>query len=336
LFDFTLPEARIARYPAHKRSGSALLHVRPGEPGNLTDWRFSSLPELLRPGDLLVVNNSRVVPARLYLRKSTGGKVELLLEREIRPCLALALLKSSKPLAEGAMLEHPESRARVRVGRRVDGAIREVTLLEGAATWLDLLQKHGETPLPPYINRAAEELDRERYQTIYANQIGSVAAPTAGLHFDQELLNALSELGVELAEVTLHVGYGTFAKPPANTTNLHAERYQLPGKTAAAVTAAKERGNRVIAVGTTSARVLESVALQGSLRAREGETKLCIKPGFPFKIINGLITNFHLPGASLLWLVCAYAGTETMQAAYNHALAGDYRFYSYGDAMFIG
>ena len=340
MFPFTLPEDRIARYPTPTRSHSRLLQVRKHQPNTLSDLRFDALPDILSGGDLLVMNNSKVIPARLYLHKTTGAKVELLLERVLDTHTAQVLCKSNKPLAPGTMLDHIPSGTTICIGAKVAHAMRLATLTNNhALDWLTLLQQYGEVPLPPYMNRAPESLDKERYQTIYANEFGSVAAPTAGLHFDTAVLNALRAKGVETTEVTLHVGYGTFAKPDPSATTLHSERYSVSACAAAALRRAKAAGRSIYAVGTTSARVVESLAAthphSSDWDACDKETTLCIKPGFSFRVIEGLITNFHLPESSLLWLVCALAGTDTIRQAYTHALANDYRFYSYGDAMLI-
>jgi len=330
-FQFELPEALIAQAPTEARAGSRLLHLR-GD-STFADLGFNDLPGLLRRGDLLVVNDSRVLHARLFGVKPTGGRVELLLERVLEPCVARVQLRSSHAPVEGMRLTFEgDNPARV-LGR--DG---EFFVLEFERPVAEVLEAHGHVPLPPYIRRADAPADRERYQTVYARRPGSVAAPTAGLHFDARLLEALAERHVERASVTLHVGAGTFAPVrPHHFANrrLHAEWLEVGPGTVSAIEAARARGGRIVAVGTTTVRALETAAAQGVLAPFTGETDIFITPGFRFRIVDALLTNFHLPGSSLLMLVCAFGGTERVLAAYRHAVSAGYRFFSYGDAMFL-
>ncbi|WP_442593114.1 tRNA preQ1(34) S-adenosylmethionine ribosyltransferase-isomerase QueA [Parapusillimonas sp. JC17] len=331
-FDYELPQELIAQTPAEQRAGSRLLHL--DAQGALHDRHFIDLPKLLRSGDLLVFNDTRVIKARLMGRKESGGKVEVLVERITGATTALAHVKASKS-------PKPASKLVLAEQFTVDVLGRQGELFELAfpSSVLDLLDRHGATPLPPYIEHAAEQEDDERYQTVYAREPGAVAAPTAGLHFDQPMLDRLSALGVARAFVTLHVGAGTFQ--PVRTENLsehimHAERYSVPPETVELVRATRAAGGRVIAVGTTSVRALESAARQDPAPGRlEGDTRLFITPGYEFAWVDALITNFHLPQSTLLMLVSALAGMEPIRRAYEHAVQSRYRFFSYGDAMFI-
>ena len=334
-FKYELPPALIAQSPLPVRTDSRLLHVT-GEPGRYQDLRFLQLSELIEPGDLLVLNDTKVLPARLFGRKSTGGKLELLLERQLGADRALVQLKASRAPAVGSELEF-ESGVTATLEARQD----EFFVLRFAAPLAEIFARYGHTPLPPYIRRADEALDRDRYQTVFARQPGAVAAPTAGLHFDQGQLNRLRSRGVEVAYLTLHVAAGTFQPLRASqleARKLHAEHLAISEPLCAAVVAARERGGRIIAVGTTTLRGLESAAKSESgqveLRPFHGDTELFILPGYKFKLVDALLTNFHLPESSLLMLVCAFAGTEAALDAYAHAVACKYRFYSYGDAMF--
>jgi len=330
-FNFELPDELIAQAPLPERGGSRLL-VLDGETGALHDRTFAELPSLLNRGDLLVLNDTRVLPARLIARKPSGGRVELLLERVLGARHALFQLKASHKPKTGGEIELPGgARARV-LGR--DGALFELELDRDV---VPLLDAHGQVPLPPYIARAATEADRARYQTVFARAPGAVAAPTAGLHFDRETLDALAERGVERAFLTLHVGAGTFA--PVRTERiedheLHAEWLEVSAETCAAVARCHAAGGRVVAVGTTSVRALETAARGGALSPFTGESRLFIYPGFEFRVVDAMVTNFHLPESSLLMLVSAFAGREATLAAYAHAVARGYRFFSYGDAMF--
>jgi S-adenosylmethionine:tRNA ribosyltransferase-isomerase len=332
-FDYSLPPELIAQTPAPQRSASRLLHL---DGDSLADLRFADLPRLIEPGDLLVFNDTRVIRSRLAARRPSGGKVELLLERITGPSRALFQLRASHPPKVGGVLELPGG-ARATVVRRSD---RFFELdIDGPLPVSDYLERHGAVPLPPYITRAPNPDDASRYQTVYARHDGAVAAPTAGLHFDDALLAALTRAGVASAYLTLHVGAGTFQ--PMRTDDIaahtmHAERYRIPEATAAAVTAARERDGRVVAVGTTTLRALEAAAASdGVVRAGEGETRLFITPGYAFRAVDRLLTNFHLPRSTLLMLVAAFGGFDAVRAAYAHAIAQRYRFYSYGDAMLV-
>jgi len=328
-FHFDLPLELIAQQALPERTASRLLHVGPA----FSDLHFRDLPRLLRPGDLLIANDSRVLPARLFGHKATGGKVELLLERVLGETEALVQLRSSHAPRPGAMLSFgPDVTAEV-IGRRA-----EFFGLRFSQPVLLLLDQLGHVPLPPYIRRDDGPGDRQRYQTVFAREQGSVAAPTAGLHFDDRLLAVLSAQGVEFRTLTLHIGAGTFAplrSQQLKTGRLHAERLEVSAELCAAVTACRERGGRVIAVGTTAARALETAGDSGELRPLRGETSLFIRPGYSFQIVDAMVTNFHLPESSLLMLVCAFGGTERLLAAYRHAVTSRYRFFSYGDAMFL-
>jgi S-adenosylmethionine:tRNA ribosyltransferase-isomerase len=331
-FHYELPDDLIARRPAGRRRDSRLLHLD-GRTGTVTDRLFADLPGLLTARDLLVLNDSRVVPARLYGRKASGGRVEILLERVQGGRRVLAQLRASKPPADGAVIELPGG-ATARVAGRSD----EFWLLDLDTDPAALFDIHGEIPLPPYLRRAPEALDRERYQTVYARQPGAVAAPTAGLHFDEAMLEELGTAGVASARVTLHVGAGTFQPVRADDLGehrMHAEQFEVPEATCEAVASCRARGGRVIAVGTTAVRALESAADGGGLRPRSGDTRLFVTPGYRFRVVDALLTNFHLPESTLLMLVCAFAGRERVLGAYQHAVAARYRFFSYGDAMFV-
>lgn len=333
-FDYELPPELIAREPLPRRSDSRLLVLdRLSE--RLQDRRVAELPAILSPGDLLVLNDTRVIPARLIAHKPSGGRVELLVERLLGAAEALVLLGGNRKPKPGTRLVLEDGSA-LRVGRR-RGDFWEVSY-EGSDSLLDCLERIGKMPLPPYLGREAEPRDRVRYQTVFAREPGAVAAPTAGLHFDQELLEALRRRGVEQASLTLHVGAGTFL--PVRTEDprqhrMHSERYRVPPELVEAVNRCRAGGGRVVAVGTTVVRALESAALSGALCAGEGETDLFIQPGFRFRVVDALFTNFHLPRSTLLMLVAAFAGRERILAAYRHAVAARYRFYSYGDAMLI-
>ena len=329
-FHYDLPAELIAQQPLSERTASRLLVVD----GDLTeDRRFSDLPGLLRAGDLLVLNDTRVIRARLRGRKPTGGQVEMLLERITGTRTATAQIKASRSPRAGSELRLANGASARVLGRR--GSLFR---LEFNADIAPLLEAHGEVPLPPYIRRSAAPEDRARYQTVYARDDGSVAAPTAGLHFDADLIQALHERGVETAYLTLHVGIGTFA--PVRTQRiedhrLHSEWCRVTPELCALVQRARQQGGRVVAVGTTTVRALESAARGGELKAFEGNTALFIRPGYRFRVADALVTNFHLPESSLLMLVCAFAGRDRMLAAYRHAVAQRYRFFSYGDAMLI-
>ena len=332
-FDYELPAELVAQTPTPRRGGSRLLHLDAASA--LHDRLFADLPGLLRPGDLLVFNDTRVIKARLTGHKASGGKIEVLVERILEPDRALAHVRASKSPGAGTVLRLAGAFDATVLGREGD-----LFDLRFPAPVLDLLEAHGATPLPPYITHAPGAEDDARYQTVYAREPGAVAAPTAGLHFDDDMLARLRQADVGQAFVTLHVGAGTFQ--PVRAENLadhvmHSEWYTVSQATADAVTRARAGGGRVIAVGTTSVRALESAAAQtdGTLRAAQGDTRLFITPGYRFRAVDALITNFHLPQSTLLMLVSALAGMEPIRRAYAHAVAARYRFFSYGDAMFI-
>lgn len=328
-FDYELPPALIARYPAADRRGSRLLEVGKG----VSDLRFADLPSLLRAGDLLVFNDTRVIKARLGARKETGGKVEILIERLDDERIALAHVRASKAPKPGSCL-------------RLDGGVEamvtardaDLFLLEFSVDLLPYLEEHGNVPLPPYLEREAEAVDIERYQTVYAKDPGAVAAPTAGLHFDDAMLAETLATGVRHAHVTLHVGAGTFQslrEEHIENNRLHSERVEVSRACCDAVAQTRAAGGRVVAVGTTSVRALECASANGSLRPYCGETDLFIVPGYEFRSVDAMLTNFHLPQSSLLMLVAAFAGTNRILTAYEHAVHEKYRFFSYGDAMFL-
>lgn len=331
-FQFELPDELIAQQPAARRRDSRLLHLD-GATGAVVDRQFIDLPGLLRVGDLLVFNDTRVVPARLHGRKETGGRVEILLERVLDGTRVAAQLRSSKAPARGSWIELADGTRLTVAGRSGDFWLLDLPEDPGV-----VFERCGEMPLPPYMKREAEAFDRERYQTVYARDPGAVAAPTAGLHFDEDLLAACRNAGVHSAFVTLHVGAGTFQ--PVRVDDLrdhrmHAERATVPEATCDAVRACRSRRGRVVAVGTTAVRALESAAAGGELAPYSGDTQLFITPGFGFRVVDALVTNFHLPESTLLMLVSAFAGRENVLRAYRHAVERRYRFFSYGDAMFV-
>jgi len=331
-FFYSLPPELIAQEPLADRTASRLLVLDPRKNAYL-DSQVAQLRRFLRPGDLLVFNNTRVLPARLLARKETGGAVELLLDRILTATEARFLARSSKPLRVGMKLQLADGSEAQVLSR--DG---KMLCLRRLGDWLTLLEVHGSVPLPPYIQRPAKDLDRERYQTVYAQIPGAVAAPTAGLHFDESLLTALASSGIQSSYVTLHVGAGTFLSVQTEEIEehqMHSEIAEVSAATVAAVQACKDRGGRVIAVGTTACRALESAAQTGVLQPFTGDTDLFLYPGKSFRVIDGLFTNFHLPESTLLMLVCALAGTDFVLNAYQHAVAQQYRFFSYGDAMLI-
>ncbi len=332
-FDYDLPPGLVAQVPASARAASRLLHV---DGTRLVDRRFADLPALLAPGDLVVLNDTRVIRARIHARKPSGGRVELLVERIVGEREAWVQIRASHAPRAGATLELAAG-ASARVLERDDRFFRlEFTLPVALHDWLDA---HGEIPLPPYLERAAVASDSERYQTIYARERGAVAAPTAGLHFDEATFAALAARGVQRAFVTLHVGAGTFLpvrEEDVSRHRMHEERYDIPAQTVAAIAAARGRGNRVLSVGTTTLRALESAAARPEgLLPGPGATRLFITPGFRFRVVDRLLTNFHLPRSTLLMLVSAFAGPPEIRAAYAHAVAQRYRFFSYGDAMLL-
>ncbi len=332
-FDYALPKELIAQQPAAKRSQSRLLHL--GK--DLWDRSVSDLPGLLQPGNLLVFNDTQVVKARLFGTKPTGGKIEILVERVLSETEALVQLGvSKKPLAGSTISIHGEAAPVKVLGR--SGEFFRLCLVE-TGNWLDLMARAGQLPLPPYIRHTPQDEDAERYQTVFARAPGAVAAPTAGLHFDQALLARLDAAGIQRATLTLHVGAGTFQ--PVRVENIeshqmHAERYSISQELAQRFSETRRRGGRIVAVGTTSVRALESaVQADGQLRTGDGETRIFITPGVAFRAVDLLMTNFHLPQSTLMMLVCAFGGHERVMAAYAHAVAQRYRFFSYGDAMLI-
>ncbi|OZG73850.1 tRNA preQ1(34) S-adenosylmethionine ribosyltransferase-isomerase QueA [Hahella sp. CCB-MM4] len=332
-FDFDLPESLIAKYPLSKRSSSRLLCMDKSS-GKVEHRQFQDIEDYLNPGDLLVFNDTRVIPARMFGQKATGGKVEVLIERVISSHEAMAHIRSSKAPKPGAQIHIGDNVLEV-TGR--DDALFFVRSL-GAASISDILESHGHMPLPPYIDREDEVSDRERYQTVYNRNPGAVAAPTAGLHFDEELLARLSAKGVEFAYVTLHVGAGTFQPVRVESINdhkMHKEYLEVNRECVDRIVKARGNGNKVIAVGTTAVRSLETAAASGGIKPYVGDTQIFIYPGYQFQVVDALITNFHLPKSTLLMLVSAFAGRENILAAYQDAIAREYRFFSYGDAMLL-
>jgi S-adenosylmethionine:tRNA ribosyltransferase-isomerase len=337
-FDFALPAELIAQHPAPERSGSRLLHVS-GD--TLADRRFVDFADLVEAGDLVVFNDTRVIKARLFGIKESGGHVEIMIERIVDRRHAVAQIRASKSPKPGSRIVVAEAFALIVTGRTGENA--EFFALEldgetGASDLYALIESHGALPLPPYITHAAEGDDESRYQTVFAREPGAVAAPTAGLHFDDEMLQRIKERGVEIAWLTLHVGAGTFQPVRVHDLSLHrmhAERYEIPEETIAAIARTRARGGRVIAVGTTSLRALEAAAQAGEIKAGSGETDIFITPGYAFRCVDRLLTNFHLPKSTLLMLVSAFAGYDVIREAYVHAIAQRYRFFSYGDAMLL-
>ena len=332
-FDFDLPERLIAQAPLAERSASRLLVVDPIQQA-LSDREFVDLADFLRAGDLLVFNDTRVIPARLHGRKASGGKVEVMVERVLDDHQLLAHVRASKAPKPGGVLLLEDAIECTMLERRQDLFL----LQQQQGRWLELLERYGHVPLPPYIQRADAAADRQRYQTVYARSPGAVAAPTAGLHFDAAMLDLLQRQGVETARLTLHVGAGTFQPVRGEDIDshvMHSERVEVPRPTVDAIAAARRRGGRVVAVGTTVVRSLETAAATGQLVEFEGESRLFIKPGYRFQVVDALLTNFHLPRSTLLMLVSAFAGSALMRQAYLHAVEQQYRFFSYGDAMFI-
>ncbi|MBY6186202.1 tRNA preQ1(34) S-adenosylmethionine ribosyltransferase-isomerase QueA [Marinobacter hydrocarbonoclasticus] len=338
-FHFDLPDELIARYPTQERTASRLLHLD-GDSGALHDGQFPDLLELVRPGDLMVFNNTRVIPARIHGQKASGGKIEVLVERVLDSQRVLAHVRSSKSPKPGTELQFDQGVTAIMVARH--DALFELAF-NGDEPVLSILDRIGHMPLPPYIDRPDENSDRERYQTVYNQRPGAVAAPTAGLHFDQEMLAALKEKGVETAYVTLHVGAGTFQ--PVRVDNveehhMHSEFAEVSSEVVEAVKRTRERGGRVIAVGTTSVRSLESAAKASRehgelLMPYAQETDIFLYPGCEFLLVDAMITNFHLPESTLIMLVSAFAGQDNVMNAYQHAVEQKYRFFSYGDAMFV-
>jgi S-adenosylmethionine:tRNA ribosyltransferase-isomerase len=333
-FDFDLPEALIAQFPARQRADSRLLCLDRAS-GVIQDRLFRQLPELIHAGDLLVFNNTRVIPARLFAHKETGGRTEILVERLLSDHEALAHVRASKSPGPGAALILEEGTVVRVLGRKGDLFHLH---FETEQPLLALLDEIGHMPLPPYIQRQDESDDRERYQTVYSSVPGAVAAPTAGLHFDQDMLDCLKNQGVEQAYVTLHVGAGTFQPVRVDKIvdhHMHSEWLQVTAETCSKIQRTQQSGGRVIAVGTTAVRALESASASGEIASFCGDTDIFIYPGYTFKTVDAMLTNFHLPESTLLMLVCAFAGYEHTMQAYRHAVQQQYRFFSYGDAMFI-
>ncbi|EHA1125797.1 tRNA preQ1(34) S-adenosylmethionine ribosyltransferase-isomerase QueA [Vibrio navarrensis] len=340
-FHFDLPDELIALYPQPERTASRLLQLN-GNTGEVKDGTFKDVLDLVQPGDLVVFNNTRVIPARMFGRKASGGKLEVLVERMLDDKRLLAHVRCSKSPKPGStvILGENDQYSAEMVARH--GALFELKL-NGDKTLLEVLEEIGHMPLPPYIDRPDEDADKERYQTVYNQKPGAVAAPTAGLHFDAQLLEQMQAKGVELAYVTLHVGAGTFQ--PVKVDNIHdhhmhAEYAEVPQEVVDAIAATKARGGRIIAVGTTSVRSLESAAQDALKKGTElapffADTEIFIYPGYQYQLVDCLITNFHLPESTLIMLVSAFAGYEHTMRAYQHAVDNQYRFFSYGDAMFI-
>jgi S-adenosylmethionine:tRNA ribosyltransferase-isomerase len=331
-FHYELPPDRIAQYPPARRGDSRLL-VLDGATGGIEDRHFSDLPGYLRPGDLLVFNDTRVIPARLHGLKDSGGRVEVLVERLLDAKRALAHVRASKPPRPGREIRVGDETLRV-IGRQ--GDLYELELAAGDLP--DFLDRHGHVPLPPYIDRPDEPADRERYQTVYAERPGAVAAPTAGLHFDQPMLDRLAAQGTRFGRVTLHVGAGTFQPVRGDRLDehvMHAEQVEVGEALCELAAATRRDGGRIVAVGTTAVRSLETAAAGGELRPFRGDTRLFIRPGYRFRSVDRLLTNFHLPQSTLLMLVSAFAGHEPVMRAYHHAVHAGYRFFSYGDAMLL-
>ena len=331
-FDYELPEELIAQAPAHNRRGSRLLRLD-GASGDISDHRFGDLPGFFREGDLLVFNDTRVIKARLAGVKDSGGKVEVMVDRVIDDATVLAMVRASRAPKVGQHILVAEGVRLTVVARESD--LFTIVFPEDVYS---LLERYGNVPLPPYIGRDADSADGARYQTVYAREPGAVAAPTAGLHFDEAMLHDLRQAGIETAYVTLHVGAGTFQPVREDDISrhvMHAEWYRVTEPVVQAVRRARSRGGRICAVGTTSLRALESAASEGTLRAGSAETRLFIRPGFRFNVVDRLLTNFHLPRSTLLMLVSAFAGIENIRRAYRHAIEQHYRFFSYGDAMLL-
>jgi S-adenosylmethionine:tRNA ribosyltransferase-isomerase len=333
-FNYHLPEALIAQQPLSQRTASRLLCLN-RETGEIIDRKFNDLLDFILPNDLLVFNDTRVIPARLFGKKETGGKIEILIERILNEHEALAHIRSSKSPKVGAKIELSNGYFAHMLGRENDLFHLH---FESNKTLLEILDEIGHIPLPPYIERADDESDFTRYQTVFGKNLGAVAAPTAGLHFDEEMLEKINAKGIETAFVTLHVGSGTFQ--PVRVENLsehimHKEYFFVSQETVDAVTKTRKRGGRVIAVGTTAVRALESASRSGKLQANFGDTDLFITPSYEFKSVDAMLTNFHLPESTLLMLVSAFSRYEFVMRAYQHAIEQKYRFFSYGDAMWL-
>ncbi|CAA6821052.1 MAG: S-adenosylmethionine:tRNA ribosyltransferase-isomerase (EC [uncultured Thiotrichaceae bacterium] len=333
-FIYDLPPELIAQQPLAERGASRLLQVS-GETNTINDGTFADIEHVLRPNDLLVFNDTRVIPARLFGTKSTGGKIEVLIERVLSDTNCLAHIRASKSPKGGSQITLENAFSMEVIGRQ--GALFELQLTDTSSI-LELLEEYGHIPLPPYIERQDTEADKERYQTIFADKPGAVAAPTAGLHFDEALMTKLQDKGINTASVTLHVGAGTFQPVKHDDLSqhvMHSEYIDVNQEACDKIIACKESGGRVVAVGTTSVRSLESAFHKGGIQPYSGDTELFITPGFEFGIVDIMVTNFHLPGSTLLMLVSAFSGYENIFKAYEHAIAEKYRFFSYGDAMLL-
>jgi len=333
-FSYVLPDELIARKPCDNRTDSRLLKLD-GATGSVEHGQFLDVLELVQPGDLMVFNNTRVIPARVFGQKETGGKLEILVERVVDEQNVLAHIRSSKSPKPGSIIVLQDG---TRITMKARAGALFCLVFDQATPAFDVLERLGKMPLPPYIDRACEEDDKERYQTVYAEHKGAVAAPTAGLHFDEPLLAQLKDKGVNVAFVTLHVGAGTFQPVRVDdikTHQMHSEVMHIDEATCQAIKATKAAGKRVIAVGTTSVRTLETAAQKGELKPYSGETDIFIYPGFTFNVVDALVTNFHLPESTLMMLVSAFAGFKRTMSAYKAAVDEQYRFFSYGDAMFI-
>lgn len=333
-FDYALPEHLIAQAPPAERTSSRLLLVD-AQRKTLADRQFSDIKSLIEPGDLLVFNDTRVIPARLFGQKQSGGKVEVMIERVIDDATVLAHIRSSKSPRPGSQLIL-EGQIQCYMQERQQDLF--VLTQASSESWLELLERFGHIPLPPYIQRNDDESDRDRYQTVFAQKPGAVAAPTAGLHFDQTIIDYLRARGVETAFITLHVGAGTFQPVRGDNIDehvMHAEWVGVNADVCKAIEKTHAAGKKVVAVGTTVVRSLESAAQNGVLKPMQGDSRLFIKPGFRFNVVDAILTNFHLPKSTLLMLVSAFAGSDMIRQAYQHAIAAEYRFFSYGDAMYL-
>lgn len=333
-FDFYLPDELIAQFPTPERSASRLLRLD-GKSGQLSDYGFRNLPEFLQPNDLLILNDTRVIKARLTGEKASGGKIEIMVERLLDTHRLLAQIRASRSPKPGSLLRIADAFDAEVMTRQDDLFLLEIRSPTPA---IELIDQYGSLPLPPYISHKADGHDEERYQTVFAREPGAVAAPTAGLHFDDAMMDRLQAAGIAIAYVTLHVGAGTFQ--PVRVDNIHehkmhSELYSVSQATVDAIQHAQAKGGKVTAVGTTALRALESAARSGELQGGSGETDIFITPGYRFQVVERLLTNFHLPKSTLLMLVSAFAGTENIKNAYQHAIEAKYRFFSYGDAMLI-
>lgn len=333
-FDFYLPEELIAQFPTPERSASRLLRLD-GRAGTLSDNWFRQLPEFLKPGDLLILNDTRVIKARLTGEKASGGKIEIMVERVLDNHRLLAQIRASRSPKPGSLVRIADTFDAEVIERQDDLFLLHI---KSETPAIELIDAHGSLPLPPYISHEANSQDEERYQTVFAKQLGAVAAPTAGLHFDNAMIEKLQAAGIAIAYVTLHVGAGTFQPVRVEDIKehkMHSEIYSVPQATVDAINLAKSKGGTVTAVGTTALRALESASRDGKLQSGSGDTDIFITPGYQFQVVERLLTNFHLPKSTLLMLVSAFAGIEHVKAAYQHAIDAKYRFFSYGDAMLI-